>query len=199
MTAMETAWMDVPPLLTARICCGQAESRRGPSSATWQAAGEGCSGGRSQCHAHSHLPDHCAAGMLFMEPQKALIVHPNMLSMAVCSGCHGSLPVLLWCLRTVQPAHMCLMCVAAVQGIVGSTPWNAMVFFTLWLQLLGFSDFAAALLMAVFAGGCAIGSLIGGNLGAAQHHLSYVLETHVVFEVLASNAMCTLHRPPFRK
>ncbi|CAL8466343.1 g5879 [Coccomyxa elongata] len=55
--------------------------------------------------------------------------------------------------------------IIVLQGIVGSTPWNAMVFFTLWLQLLGFSDFAAALLMAVFAGGCAIGSLIGGNLG----------------------------------
>lgn len=41
-----------------------------------------------------------------------------------------------------------------------------MVFFTLWLQLLGFSDFAASLLMAVFAGGCAVGSLIGGSLGA---------------------------------
>lgn len=41
-----------------------------------------------------------------------------------------------------------------------------MVFFTLWLQLLGFSDFAASLLMAVFAGGCAVGSLLGGAVGA---------------------------------
>ncbi|KAK9902677.1 hypothetical protein WJX75_002341 [Coccomyxa subellipsoidea] len=55
--------------------------------------------------------------------------------------------------------------IIVLQGIVGSTPWNAMVFFTLWLQLLGFSDFAASLLMAVFAGGCAVGSLIGGSLG----------------------------------
>ncbi len=55
---------------------------------------------------------------------------------------------------------------AARQGIVGSTPWNAMVFFTLWLQLTGFSNFAAAALMAVFAGGCALGGLLGGYLGA---------------------------------
>jgi hypothetical protein len=52
------------------------------------------------------------------------------------------------------------------QGIVGSTPWNAMVFFTLWLQLLGFSDLAASVLMATFALGCALGSLLGGCLGA---------------------------------
>lgn len=52
-----------------------------------------------------------------------------------------------------------------VQGIVGSTPWNAMVFFTLWLQLLGFSDYSASVLMALFAGGCAIGSAVGGYLG----------------------------------
>ena len=45
----------------------------------------------------------------------------------------------------------------APQGIVGSTPWNAMVFFTLYLQLLGMSDFAASLLMAVFLGGTAVG------------------------------------------
>lgn len=46
-----------------------------------------------------------------------------------------------------------------MQGIVGSTPWNAMVFFTLYLQLLGMSDFASSLLMALFLGGTAIGAL----------------------------------------
>lgn len=54
------------------------------------------------------------------------------------------------------------------QGIVGSIPWNALVFFTLWLQLLGFTDFVASLLMAVFAGGCALGQLLGGMLGAQR-------------------------------
>ncbi len=40
-----------------------------------------------------------------------------------------------------------------------------MVFFTLWLQLLGFTDYSASVLMALFAGGCAIGSALGGYLG----------------------------------
>lgn len=39
-----------------------------------------------------------------------------------------------------------------VQGIVGSIPWTALVFFTLYLQLLGMTDFAASLLMSVFLG-----------------------------------------------
>ena len=55
--------------------------------------------------------------------------------------------------------------VIVLQGIVGSTPWNAMVFFTLWLQLLGFSDLTAAVLMAVFATGAALGGLLGGFVG----------------------------------
>ena len=40
-----------------------------------------------------------------------------------------------------------------------------MVFITLWLQLLGFSDFAASLLMALFALGSALGGLLGGAIG----------------------------------
>ena len=52
-----------------------------------------------------------------------------------------------------------------LQGIVGSTPWNGMVFFTMWLQLMGFSDFTASSLMAIFAGGCACGSYLGGVIG----------------------------------
>ena len=39
-----------------------------------------------------------------------------------------------------------------MQGIVGSIPWTALVFFTLYLQLLGMSDFAASVLMALFLG-----------------------------------------------
>ena len=38
------------------------------------------------------------------------------------------------------------------QGIVGSVPWTALVFLTLYLQLLGMTDFAASVLMAVFLG-----------------------------------------------
>ena len=65
----------------------------------------------------------------------------------------------------------CSQFILLLQGIVGSTPWNAMVFFTLWLQLLGFTDYSASVLMALFAGGCAIGSALGGYLGelSADH------------------------------
>ncbi len=40
----------------------------------------------------------------------------------------------------------------ALQGIVGSIPWTALVFFTLYLQLLGMTDAAASVLMALFLG-----------------------------------------------
>lgn len=62
-------------------------------------------------------------------------------------------------------AHGKYSLLRCLQGVVGSTPWNAMVFFTLWLQLLGFTDYSASLLMAIFAGGCALGSALGGFLG----------------------------------
>lgn len=42
-----------------------------------------------------------------------------------------------------------------LQGIVGCFPWQAMVFFTLWLQLTGFSDSTASLLVAAFGAGVA--------------------------------------------
>jgi MFS family permease len=70
----------------------------------------------------------------------------------------------MWCdvrwmlgLRTFQ--------LIVAQGIVGCFPWQAMVFFTLWLQLQGFSDFAASSLMAVFAAGAALGGWLGGVIG----------------------------------
>ncbi|EFN59499.1 hypothetical protein CHLNCDRAFT_138130 [Chlorella variabilis] len=51
--------------------------------------------------------------------------------------------------------------IVVTQGIVGSTPWNALVFNTLYLQLLGFSDFQS--------------SLLGGFIGdwAARRHPSH--------------------------
>ncbi len=61
----------------------------------------------------------------------------------------------------------------AAQGIVGSTPWNAMVFFTLYLQLLGMSDFAASLLMAVFLGGTAVGESLAPGLPTTPCRLSH--------------------------
>uniref|UniRef100_A0A2N9E3G2 Major facilitator superfamily (MFS) profile domain-containing protein n=1 Tax=Fagus sylvatica TaxID=28930 RepID=A0A2N9E3G2_FAGSY len=52
--------------------------------------------------------------------------------------------------------------VIVLQGIVGSLPWTAMVFFTMWFELIGFDHNGAATLLSLFAVGCAMGSLLGG-------------------------------------
>lgn len=52
--------------------------------------------------------------------------------------------------------------VIVLQGLVGSLPWTAMVFFTLWLELIGFDHNKAATLISLFAAGCALGSVVGG-------------------------------------
>ncbi|CAL8463252.1 g2786 [Coccomyxa elongata] len=55
--------------------------------------------------------------------------------------------------------------IIVLQGIVGTMPWVAMGFTTLYLQLLGFSDIKAATLVALFGLGCALGSFGGGYIG----------------------------------
>ncbi|KAI9165661.1 hypothetical protein LWI28_018202 [Acer negundo] len=52
--------------------------------------------------------------------------------------------------------------VIVLQGIVGSLPWTAMVFFTMWFELIGFDHSSTAALLSVFAAGCALGSFVGG-------------------------------------
>ena len=59
-----------------------------------------------------------------------------------------------------------------------------MVFFTLWLQLLGFTDYSASVLMALFAGGCAIGAAIGGYLGT----LDTLLDNFIPSSLLTSES-----------
>ncbi|VFQ84599.1 unnamed protein product [Cuscuta campestris] len=51
-----------------------------------------------------------------------------------------------------------------LQGLVGSIPWTAIVFFTLWFELIGFDHNSAATLVGLFAAGCALGSFLGGVL-----------------------------------
>lgn len=51
------------------------------------------------------------------------------------------------------------------QAVVGQIPWNAMAFFTLWLELAGFSHIIAALLVSLLSVGNIFGSLFGGWLG----------------------------------
>ncbi|CAG9462739.1 unnamed protein product [Pedinophyceae sp. YPF-701] len=52
-----------------------------------------------------------------------------------------------------------------LQGIVGSTPWNALVFMTLYFQLIGMSDMAASVCVIAFLAGASAGGLLGGVLG----------------------------------
>ncbi|KAK9861788.1 hypothetical protein WJX84_005582 [Apatococcus fuscideae] len=52
-----------------------------------------------------------------------------------------------------------------IQGIVGNIPWSAMVFLTLYFQLMGMSDLAASLVVSLFFGALAVGGLLGGWLG----------------------------------
>lgn len=52
--------------------------------------------------------------------------------------------------------------VIVLQGIIGSLPWTAMVFFTMWFELIGFDHNGAAALCTIFLVGCAVGSLLGG-------------------------------------
>ena len=55
------------------------------------------------------------------------------------------------------PPSLLLTNHASQQGIVGTTPWVALVFLTLYFQLLGMSDLTASLLMATFLACNALG------------------------------------------
>ncbi|GMH06471.1 hypothetical protein Nepgr_008311 [Nepenthes gracilis] len=61
--------------------------------------------------------------------------------------------------------------VIVLQGLVGSLPWTAMVFFTMWFELIGFDHNASAALMSLFSIGAAIGSLLGGAIADRMSHL----------------------------
>ncbi|KAI3894942.1 hypothetical protein MKW92_048839 [Papaver armeniacum] len=52
-----------------------------------------------------------------------------------------------------------------LQGIVGTLPWAAMAFFTMWFELIGFDHNSTTALLGLFAIGCAIGSFLGGIIG----------------------------------
>ncbi|KAJ6740153.1 SPINSTER [Salix purpurea] len=61
--------------------------------------------------------------------------------------------------------------IIVLQGIVGSLPWTAMVFFTMWFELIGFSHNKTAALLSVFAVGCSLGSLLGGLIADRMSHI----------------------------
>ncbi|KAJ4835722.1 hypothetical protein Tsubulata_021730 [Turnera subulata] len=61
--------------------------------------------------------------------------------------------------------------IIVLQGIVGTVPWTAMVFFTMWFELIGFSHNRTAALLSFFAVGCSLGSLLGGVVADRMSHL----------------------------
>ena len=70
-----------------------------------------------------------------------------------------------------------------------------MVFFTLYLQLLGMSDFAASLLMAVFLGGTAVGEFWWLVHSACEPMPDpEALKRAVAFETVNSACHASAHR-----
>jgi hypothetical protein len=65
----------------------------------------------------------------------------------------------------LQVAKVRTFQVIILQGILGSTPWNALVFLTNYLQLIGFSNFSASLALSFFQAGAALGGILGGFVG----------------------------------
>lgn len=55
--------------------------------------------------------------------------------------------------------------VIIAQGVSGSFPWSAMSFYTMWLELIGFSHQTTALLWTTFRIAIAFGALFGGKFG----------------------------------
>ncbi|KAL0055016.1 hypothetical protein WJX82_005813 [Trebouxia sp. C0006] len=67
--------------------------------------------------------------------------------------------------KDVMCVHTFLLII--MQGVVGSIPWTALVFLTLYLQLIGMSDLHAGMLMSMSLGAYGVGNLIGGWVGDA--------------------------------
>lgn len=61
--------------------------------------------------------------------------------------------------------------IIVLQGLVGSLPWTAMVFFTMWFELIGFDHNGTAGLLSLFAAGCALGSVVGGLIADRMSHI----------------------------
>jgi MFS family permease len=51
------------------------------------------------------------------------------------------------------------------QGVSGTFPWSALSFASMWLELIGFSHGATAVLMTIFWVASSLGGLVGGKMG----------------------------------
>ncbi|PNH07170.1 hypothetical protein TSOC_006380, partial [Tetrabaena socialis] len=112
---------------------------------------------------------------------------------APLSGRGGAGPVLT-ARRLLEMLSTPTFLIIIAQGIVGSTPWQALVFLTLYLQLLGFSDATASGLVALFMAGSAAGSLLGGWLGdrVAERHPNHGRILLVQFSVVSGLPLMVL-------
>ena len=70
---------------------------------------------------------------------------------------------------TICPGCEVLLC-------VGSVPWNALSFSTMWLQYVGFSDATASLVTGMAILGVCLGNILGGYLGDAAAAMRTTLE-----------------------
>jgi len=52
-----------------------------------------------------------------------------------------------------------------LQGIIGSLPWNAVLFMVAWFEYIGFDPVTAGVMFLAMAVGAAIGNLLGGVIG----------------------------------
>lgn len=52
-----------------------------------------------------------------------------------------------------------------LQGIVGSIPWNGILFMIIWFQYIGFDPLTAGLMFSLIAIGAAFGNVLGGWIG----------------------------------
>lgn len=77
-------------------------------------------------------------------------------------------------------------------------PWNAVGYFTMWLQTLGFSDVPAAALTAAFWGGTALGNLLGGIVGDALAKRLPNVGRQLTCQVCTADApiACPTHNAP---
>lgn len=81
---------------------------------------------------------------------------------------HLALAQKLWLLRcAANDKPLSSGTCTVMQGVVGSIPWTALVFLTLYLQLIGMSDLHAGMLMSMSLGAYGVGNLIGGWVGDA--------------------------------
>ena len=81
-------------------------------------------------------------------------------------------------------------------------PWNAVGYFTMWLQTLGFSDMPAGALTALFWGGTALGNLLGGIVGDALAkrlpNVGRQLTCQVSIQKASHLSMCRLYSTMLR-